>query len=484
MNSEFTKTCDIDARGLACTPMAFMSPYYQNISAWHEHLPFALWIMENLRPRTVVELGTHYGVSYFAFCQAVKHLGLDTRCYAIDTWQGDPHAGKYDESVYSQVASYNNEHYSAFSRLVRSLFDKALQHFQDAEIDLLHIDGHHSYESVKHDFESWLPKMSESSVVILHDTNVREKGFGVFRLLEELRTRYPYFEFVHGHGLAVVGTGDVCNPQMKKLFQLQKNPSSRVAFIDVFARLGRGCSDAVKLKDLTNEVFNLNQATIDERTIFNKKLSDLTIKNDESSAELITLRIEVEATRRENESITRQLSSETGKLATLVQQRDTDNLELDELRTTVDRIDNARNALQIELEQLQTQLNAESFLLEQQASEYAEEIAIRFDEIATLSKIIAELEKLRPENYALRREAIAEIGRVVSAFAPTGPQRSALRKLSINRYCRALDKSDFFDADWYLRKYPDVAEAGMKPSRHYLEFGVSEHRLPNSKFDT
>ena len=62
-------------------------------SAWVVHIPFAHWIVTVHRPRFIVELGTHNGVSYSAFCEAVQRAKLDCRCVAVDTWQGDEHAG-------------------------------------------------------------------------------------------------------------------------------------------------------------------------------------------------------------------------------------------------------------------------------------------------------------------------------------------------------------------------------------------------------
>src|SRR5947199_9440292 len=42
----------------------------------------------------------------------------------------------------------------------------------------------------------------------------------------------------------------------------------------------------------------------------------------------------------------------------------------------------------------------------------------------------------------------------------------------------------FFDADWYVRRYQDVADAGIHPLQHYLKFGAREGRDPNPLFDT
>ena len=113
---------------------AFWIPEHICASAWIEHAPFAFWLVDALRPRRFVELGTHHGYSYFAFCQAAQRLGSDTAAYAIDTWIGDEHAGFYDDSVFNAVRDHNRARYSSFSTLLRSTFEAALPYFEDGSV--------------------------------------------------------------------------------------------------------------------------------------------------------------------------------------------------------------------------------------------------------------------------------------------------------------------------------------------------------------
>ena len=186
----------------------FTKPKFTGLpSAWLEHVPLAFYLIEILKPSLFVELGTFTGASYFSFCQAVKQLGVSTQSFAIDHWKGDFQSGFINDRVFQLVDNINRNHFHEFSKLLRMSFDEALPNFENNTIDLLHIDGCHTYEAAKHDFETWLPKMSDRGVVLFHDTQERVGDFGVWKLFQELKLTYTTCEFLHGHGLGIVCTG-------------------------------------------------------------------------------------------------------------------------------------------------------------------------------------------------------------------------------------------------------------------------------------
>ena len=189
-------------------PICFEKPQrLTDVTSWHEHIPFAFTIVQMLKPKIFVELGTHKGDSYCAFCQAVNVLGLDTACYAVDTWEGDEHSGLYGSEILEELRTYHDSRYKGFSQLIQSRFEEALDYFSDGSIDLIHIDGCHTYDAIKHDFKAWLPKMSQRGIVLFHDINVHERDFGAWKFWEEVAEHYPCFEFKHGYGLGVLAVG-------------------------------------------------------------------------------------------------------------------------------------------------------------------------------------------------------------------------------------------------------------------------------------
>jgi len=203
--------------------------------SWVGHIPFAFHIVKILRPRILVELGVHTGNSFSAFCQAVSATKSPTLCYGVDTWRGDEHAGFYENAVYEELARDISLSYSDFAQLLRCTFDDALKSFSDGSVDLLHIDGLHTYEAVQHDFETWFPKLSDRGVVLFHDIAVRSDDFGVWKLWEEVKNNYPSFEFKHSHGLGVLLVGKQVPPELIQERDFAKNEP---AYSALFERLG------------------------------------------------------------------------------------------------------------------------------------------------------------------------------------------------------------------------------------------------------
>jgi glycosyltransferase involved in cell wall biosynthesis len=310
----------LDPEGLL-TPAALWLPDHFTESAWIEHAPFAFWIVDVHRPRVLVELGTHHGFSYLAFCQAVDRLGTGTRCYAVDHWKGDAQAGFYGEEVYEGLRAYHDPRYRSFSDLLRTTFVDAANRFEDASVDLLHIDGSHRIEDVTEDFETWLPKMSEHGVVLFHDINVRRDDYGVHLLWDRLRSDHPHFTFDHGHGLGVLGIGSESPRSLGPLFDLEANHRGD-GVRRVFARLGAGVADHALALERAVEVDHLHRG-----------LDDLTERIEATTAEY---QQEIGRLERSRDELTARLESEARDHAeTLAATED----ELALLRDEVDRLE-------------------------------------------------------------------------------------------------------------------------------------------------
>ncbi|WP_420567136.1 rhamnan synthesis F family protein [Thalassovita sp.] len=227
-------------------------------SAWLGHAPFALWLVEALRPLNIVELGTHNGYSFFAFCQAMRDLGLDGQVHAVDTWAGDPQAGFYSDEVYREVAQITASKFPGVGTLHKMTFNEARDSFSAGDVDILHIDGLHTYEAVKHDFETWRETVREGGVVLFHDTQVRRDDFGVWKLWEELSAEYPSFEFFHSHGLGVLGVGRAFPEKLEQLFALSTDSQEAAQVRRQFERLGNLVELQVSNSNLSSE---LNQTS-------------------------------------------------------------------------------------------------------------------------------------------------------------------------------------------------------------------------------
>lgn len=316
------------------SPASFWFPERLCESAWIEHAPFAYWLIEAHRPSLLVELGTHWGYSFFAFCQAVGKIELPTRCSAVDTWQGDDQAGYYGGEVFETVSSYNEAHYSAFATLMRATFDAAAPSFADRSIDLLHIDGRHTYKDVSHDFAMWLPKLSSRGIVVFHDVNERKHDFDVWRLWSELCEKYPHFEFEHGHGLGILAVGEKIEPRLRALFDADANGPLSLQIRQAYARLGSAVTERTERLNVS-EMLKLKEADLAGHRV---ELARVKADNAGYAAELTRVQADLaahaaELVRRQNE-----LAAERNRVAQLTATAAASALQTEKLEADLEAI--------------------------------------------------------------------------------------------------------------------------------------------------
>ena len=449
-----------------------------DIASWHEHIPFAFWLMRQLKPSCFVELGVHKGDSYSAICQAVKDAGLQTRCFGIDTWQGEEHAGRYDDSIWQEYSAYHRQHFAGFSNLIRSTFDEALQYFPDGDIELIHIDGRHYYDDVKHDFESWLPKLSPRAAVLFHDINVREREFGVWKYWEELRKQYPArtFSFLHGHGLGLLFPGAQPPALASRLGELDEPDIQYVRA--AFAALGKSVSRQAEINRLNRLTPMLEQRAFEAQS--HSRALDERLERAASGIEALEKRCEAFEQRAiEAESRPRALEERLEHAASDIEvlARRCEASEARAAHATSEAASNAAKSHEL--------LSMQRRLLDENAKETAK---LRSDLLQTQ----ALLDSARQSRWWRRTGVVRDLAtslkadRTMLADADShahNPEPDT-RDHAFEASLQDLRNSPLFDSEYYLSANADVKSAGVDPADHYLRYGWQENRDPSPGFST
>jgi hypothetical protein len=426
--------------------------------SWTMHAPFAMWLIDILKPRTFVELGTFSGTSYCAFCEAVKELKSNTRCFAVDTWLGDTQSFFYGEEILSDLKQHHDPLYSDFSELIRKDFDSALPNFADQSIDLLHIDGFHTYEAVKHDFETWLPKVSERGVVIFHDTQVRERDFGVWRFWDEVRGKYPNAELLHGHGLGILLVGSDVPTEMQKVISIINNSNSEMeTFQGFFEHLGTTCLLNVKLQSASEQISSCNT-----------QIAELSCQIQNHKQEILQTNTAWELRGAEITKLTK---------AELALQAEVDKYEAAIRNSFIimgDRSKGLTNKLQaatlkmLKFPSIRGTFRALLATLRGTRTLYSK-TRIAFV-VKTRRQLILE-SGLFDQEYYLEQNPSA---------VPTGTD--PLDHFILHGGYAGLKCSALFDSGYYLDRYPDIRAAGHHPLIHYIQSGKLEGHYTTQHF--
>ena len=151
----------------------------------------------SIKPKTVLEIGTKNGGTLFLFTKVATQ---DGQIISIDFPDG--HGGFYPNSRYNFYKMFavppqqinlikGDSHW-------QSTKDELLQLVGSKKIDFLFIDGDHSFEGVKMDFEMYGPLVRPGGLVAFHDIKpTKENNWsGVIPFWSTIKGQYKSTEFL------------------------------------------------------------------------------------------------------------------------------------------------------------------------------------------------------------------------------------------------------------------------------------------------
>jgi len=166
-------------------------------------------IVKDKNPSTILEIGTACGGTLLLFCRAAsnraKIISIDLP-YGMFGW-GYP---IWRTPLYKSFARFEQD-----IALIRkdshenSTLTEAKSALGGRPVDFLFIDGDHTYEGVKKDFEMYSPLVRKNGIIAMHDIaeHPKEMKCNVSKFWEEVKQRYRNIEIIAEKGQIGFGIG-------------------------------------------------------------------------------------------------------------------------------------------------------------------------------------------------------------------------------------------------------------------------------------
>jgi len=189
-----------DYVNLAFSPSKFFPYPWISISPAQvkEEITELLKILAKHKPQTMLEIGTANGGTLFLFTRVASS---DARLISIDL-PGGRFGGGYPEwriPLYESFAIHNQRMYLIRGDSHANSTLKKVKEILDREgLSFLFIDGDHTYEGVKKDFETYSNLVGEGGIIAFHDIvpGPAESVGGVPMFWNEIKHQFDCVELV------------------------------------------------------------------------------------------------------------------------------------------------------------------------------------------------------------------------------------------------------------------------------------------------
>jgi predicted O-methyltransferase YrrM len=217
LNIVFTPLAVTDIKNLALTTPEALVDFALNrywgiikpAQVKNEVLQLANRVHE-LKPKTILEVGTAKGGTLFLF----SRLAADDAVILSVDLPGGKYGGGYSKlknSLYHAFTLPKQKlHLIRANSHDRATFDDVKALLGERKVDFLFIDGDHTYDGVKKDFEMYSKLVEDGGLVALHDVAVHtpDRNCTVDIFWQELRQTYKHTEEIIddvGQGWAGIG---------------------------------------------------------------------------------------------------------------------------------------------------------------------------------------------------------------------------------------------------------------------------------------
>jgi predicted O-methyltransferase YrrM len=169
------------------------------IQPWQYESEFIklLEFYSNLNPQKVMEIGTANGGTLFAHCKLAKD---NATIISVDL-PGGKFGGGYPEwktPIYMEFAkSGQNLHLIRGNSHAEDTVKKVKDILRGELLDYLFIDGDHTYDGVKKDFDTYFPFVKSGGGIIFHDIAMHNQSLcEVDKFWDDIKSGYKHHEFI------------------------------------------------------------------------------------------------------------------------------------------------------------------------------------------------------------------------------------------------------------------------------------------------